>query len=52
MAHIEILNTYLCATCRKKATHCVINDRSAVIGYYCARHAEKALEAFKATRST
>ena len=49
MSHLERVTTFMCwhSGCMKLATERLFNDRSAVIGYYCDKHAKKALEDFR-----
>jgi hypothetical protein len=47
MSHLDPLPVYRCRTCGRPATVALVNDRSAVVGYYCAGHGETALRLFR-----
>lgn len=44
MAHLVEIPQRKCSTCGGKATHEVINNYSASVGFYCKRHATKKLK--------
>ena len=48
MAHLERIETHVYLKCSKRATERLVNRYNATVAYYCDKHAQKALEAFKA----
>ena len=51
MAHLERIETHVCLKCSKRATERLVNRYNATVAYYCASHAEKALEDFRASET-
>ncbi len=47
MSHLNPIPERTCGRCTKRARYELVNDRSAVIGYYCAKCGLKALYEFQ-----